>query len=102
MPSLTIQSLTVVVSVVNEGNAAIELPGADCETCGHPSAAVATITTADLDEWAIRQKEELRHERPEDCSPFAREYVWATCNDRLWYQTPFIAADSRDLLIGDR
>lgn len=88
MPSLTIQSLTVVVSGVNEGNAAIELPGSDCETCGHPSAAVATITTADLDGWAIRQKETLRRERNGGCSPFARDCVWKTADDRPWYQVP--------------
>ena len=71
---------------MNEGMA-IELTGADGERREFQSTSVATVTTADLDGWAIRQKETLKRDRSGDCSPFAHGYVWAE-SDRPWYQVP--------------
>lgn len=67
--------------------APIELTGADGEKWEYQRTSVATVTTADFDGWAIRQKETLERDRSDDCSPFAREYVWAD-SDRPWYQAP--------------
>lgn len=87
MPSSAIQSLIVVECEMNESHAAIEVTGADGEKWEYQRTSVATVTTADLDGWAIRQKETLRRDRSDDRSPFAREYVWAD-SDRPWYQVP--------------
>lgn len=67
--------------------APIELTGADGEKWEYQRTSVATVTTADFDGWAIRQKETLTRDRSGGCSPFAREYVWAG-SDRPWYQVP--------------
>lgn len=72
---------------MNDGTV-IELTGADGEKWEYQSTSVATVTTADLDGWAIRQKEALRREQNGGCSPFARDYVWTTADDRPWYQAP--------------
>lgn len=72
---------------MNESHAAIEVTGADGERLEYQSTSVVTVTTADLDGWAIRQKETLERDRSGGCSPFAREYVWAG-SDRPWYQVP--------------
>lgn len=67
--------------------APIELTGADGERREYQSISVVTVTTADFDGWAIRQKETLERDRSDDRSPFAREHVWAN-SDRPWYQVP--------------
>lgn len=67
--------------------APIELTSADGEKWEYQRTSVATVTTADLDGWAIRQKETLERDRSGDCFPFAHEYVWAD-GDRPWYQVP--------------
>lgn len=72
---------------MNESHAAIEVAGADGERWEYQSASVVTVTTADFDGWAIRQKETLKRDHSGYCSPFAREYVWAD-GDRPWYQVP--------------
>lgn len=41
---------------MNESHAAIEVTGADGERLEYQSTSVVTVTTADLDGWAIRQK----------------------------------------------
>lgn len=87
MPSSAIQSLIVAACEMNESHAAIEVTGADGERWEYQSTSVVTVTTADFDGWAIRQKETLERYRSGDCSPFAREYVWAG-SDRPWYQVP--------------
>lgn len=72
---------------MNEGMA-IKLTGANGEKRECPITAVVTVTTADFDGWAIRQKEALARERNGGCSSFARDCVWATADDRTWYQMP--------------
>lgn len=71
---------------MNEGMA-IKLTCANGERRKYQSTSVVTVTTADFDGWAIRQKETLECDRSDDRSPFAREYVWAD-SDRPWYQVP--------------
>lgn len=66
--------------------APIELTGADGERWERLGT-VVVVTSVDFDGWAIRQKEALERDRSGDCSPFAREYVWAG-SDRPWYQVP--------------
>lgn len=88
MPSSAIQSLIVVACEMNESHAAIEVTGADGERREYQSTSVVTVTTSDFDGWAIRQKETLRRERNSGCSPFARDCVWTTADDRPWYQVP--------------
>lgn len=71
---------------MNEGMA-VELTGANgdkWECLG----TVVVVTSVDFDGWAIRQKEALRREQNGGCSPFARDYVWTTADDRPWYQAP--------------
>ena len=87
MPSSAIQSLIAVAREMNESHAAIEVTGADGERWEYQSTSVVTVTTADFDGWAIRQKETLKRDRYGDCSPFAHEYVWMD-DDRPWYQAP--------------
>lgn len=70
---------------MNEGMA-IELTGANGDKWECLGTAVV-VTSVDSKGWAIRQKETLKRERSGDCSPFAREYVWAG-SDRPWYQVP--------------
>lgn len=66
--------------------APIELTGADSERWERLGT-VVVVTSVDFEGWAIRQKEMLERDRSGDCSPFAREYVWAG-SDRPWYQVP--------------
>ena len=100
MPSSAIQSLIVVACEMNESHAAIEVTGADGERWEYQRTSVATVTTADFDGWAIRQKETLGRERNGGCSPFARDYVWATADDRPWYQVPGYSLSGLPLLSG--
>lgn len=65
---------------------AIELASANGDKWGCLSTVVA-VTSVDSKGWAIRQKETLKRERSGDCSPFARESIWAD-GDRPWYQVP--------------
>lgn len=87
MPSSAIQSLIVAACEMNESHAAIEVTGADGERREYQSTSVVTVTTADFDGWAIRQKETLERDRSGDRSPFAHECAWAG-SDRPWYQVP--------------
>lgn len=86
MPSSTIQSLRLMMCEMDD-MAPIELTGADGEKWEYQSTSVATVTTADLDGWAIRQKETLVRDRSGDCSPFAHECAWMD-DDMPWYQVP--------------
>lgn len=87
MSSSAIQSLIVAACEMNESHAAIEVTGADGERQEYQSTSVVTVTTADFDGWAIRQKETLERDRSGDCSLFAHECAWAG-SDRPWYQVP--------------
>lgn len=78
---------------------AIELTGADGEKWECPGTVVA-VTSVDSKGWAIRQKETLKRERFGDCSPFARECVWADGGDRPWYQAPGHSLSGLPLLSG--
>ena len=71
---------------MNDGMA-IELIGADGEKW-ECLGTVVVVTSVDFEGWAIRQKETLERDRSGDCSPFAREYVWADGGGRPWYQVP--------------
>lgn len=71
---------------MGDGNAALELTGADGEKWRCLGTVVA-VTSVDSKGWAIRQKETLKRARSGDCSPFARERVWMD-DDRPWYQVP--------------
>lgn len=70
---------------MNDGMA-IEPTGADGEKL-ECLCDVVVVTSVDSKGWAIRQKETLARDRYGNCSPFAREYVWAG-SGRPWYQVP--------------
>lgn len=72
---------------MGDAAAAIDLTGTGGDKWGCLGTVVA-VTGVDSKGWAIRQKETLKRDRPEDCSPFAPECVWADGGDRPWYQAP--------------
>lgn len=71
---------------MGDGAATIKLTGVNGDKWGCLGS-VAVVTSVDSKGWAIRQKETLKRDRSEDCSPFAHEYVWMD-DDRPWYQAP--------------
>lgn len=84
---------------MGDDNAAIVLTGTDSKKWDCLGTVVA-VTSVDSKGWAIRQIETLKRDRSGDCSPFARNCVWADGGDRPWYQVPGHSLSGLPLLSG--